>query len=617
MDLWRKMISSNLKISLPSLVSPKRRCADGKKMELSNVSKQMEVTEGMYTNQNRLLLNRKKSFMQGSLLESKPAILNTRFNTLQNSFQIMRSLQTSDLVSISKERDCRPYWNNSSTEISKRLWLPIKTDCVDLDSTFSSSSLRNTEPFLQSLKETSSKNLFQNSLMTSWQSLQSSQPDTMANEVTYARKIRIYPTKEQVELFNRCAGANRFFYNAANSFIKEEYQKAYHKRIEELNKLVHCAHTFKDKKTKEICNCNSPKTEGSFFCQEHQNSKLGVDMSFFNRSNIRDAVVPSENNLTEELMWQKEIPYDTRQFAIDQCMAAYSSCFALKRNGHISKFEVHYKTKKSVNQMFQVNKRAINFDDLVIFKKRVKSSFRVRKRDYEEIQKGTDCNVTIIKTKPNKWYICIPRKKQLPPPEPAAYDTVFLDPGERSFMTFYSPDGVAGKLGDRFSTDYIQPIFDKVDKFESLRATCKRIQTRKNIRRRLYKLRDKAKNRVNDLQWKTCNYLCNSFQTIFLPEFQVSQMVEKTEKRVISSKTVRKLLGLSHCEFRYRLQYYAKTKHRNVVICGESYTTKTCGTCGAINEVGGSKIYKCGCGYEMDRDYHGARNIAIRALSLL
>ena len=79
-------------------------------------------------------------------------------------------------------------------------------------------------------------------------------------------------------------------------------------------------------------------------------------------------------------------------------------------------------------------------------------------------------------------------------------------------------------------------------------------------------------------------------------------MVEKTPKRVISKKTVRNLLKLSHCEFRNRLIYYATTKHRRVVIVSEAYTTKTCGNCGCIKEVGAAKVFSCKCGYTMDRD---------------
>jgi putative transposase len=113
----------------------------------------------------------------------------------------------------------------------------------------------------------------------------------------------------------------------------------------------------------------------------------------------------------------------------------------------------------------------------------------------------------------------------------------------------------------------------------------------------------------------TCKLLCDGFKVVFLPEFKSSEMVKKTPKRVISKKTVRSMLELSHYEFRTKLTYYAKTKQTEVILVNEEYTTKCCGRCGILNNVGGSKIYNCSCGYTLDRDYHGARNLCIKTMS--
>jgi putative transposase len=54
--------------------------------------------------------------------------------------------------------------------------------------------------------------------------------------------------------------------------------------------------------------------------------------------------------------------------------------------------------------------------------------------------------------------------------------------------------------------------------------------------------------------------------------------------------------------------------------CTEEYTSQTCGKCGALNKIGSSEIYKCEiekCGFTMDRDVNGARNIAIKRLNRL
>ncbi len=53
-----------------------------------------------------------------------------------------------------------------------------------------------------------------------------------------------------------------------------------------------------------------------------------------------------------------------------------------------------------------------------------------------------------------------------------------------------------------------------------------------------------------------------------------------------------------------------------VVLCNESYTSKTCPECGCIHaKLGGNKRFQCPeCGYNAHRDWNGARNIMIRAL---
>jgi putative transposase len=51
----------------------------------------------------------------------------------------------------------------------------------------------------------------------------------------------------------------------------------------------------------------------------------------------------------------------------------------------------------------------------------------------------------------------------------------------------------------------------------------------------------------------------------------------------------------------------------------ESYTSKTCGKCGEINnKLGSQSIFKCKtCKIEIDRDINAARNICIKNSVLL
>ena len=456
--------------------------------------------------------------------------------------------------------------------------------------------------------------------------------------------VRIYPTQIQKILFNKCIGANRYFYNKANDFVKKQFivekQKAIDERNELSNQTTGCVYKFLRGKHKDEF-CGTTRVNGTHYCADHETHNiLKIDYSFLNRQVIRDAVVTSDS-LLQENCWEKEIPYDTRQLAIDQLTAAYKSNFELRKNRENKTFDMSFRKKKAGCEIFQIEKRALKLPSQKIFSKRLKKSFRVKKRDLDKLTDGFDGTVTCVKIKPGKWYLALPRSrstmvpendamcskkkpKETEPPiyESPAYKSVFIDPGARTFATFYSPDGICGKIGNGFAKTYLRPLRQRIELLESVRAKTRDIVRRRNLRNRLFKIRQKMKNIVKDFHNKASKFLCDGFDTIFFPKFHTSGMVgrpkenDKGSRRVISKTTVKDLMGLSFCKFREKLLFSAKTKQRKLFFVGEDYTTKTCGSCGNVRFVGRNEIYICNsCGYRMDRDYHGARNVCIKMLS--
>jgi putative transposase len=88
----------------------------------------------------------------------------------------------------------------------------------------------------------------------------------------------------------------------------------------------------------------------------------------------------------------------------------------------------------------------------------------------------------------------------------------------------------------------------------------------------------------------------------------------KRSSRNISRSTVKGMMQLSHFKFRQFLIHKSKELGSKLIICDESYTSKTCGRCGLLhNALGSSKTFACpSCGYTVDRDVNGARNVLLR-----
>ena len=610
-------------------------------------------------------LESNESSMPESRLAGKLVTLKDRLLSCKTLTRGIESFQTSGLESISKGQGCSPYWNSHSPEDSQRLWFPTKTDLLDLGSSLSSTSSSVTEPWLQyfSIKAINPEAL-PSSRTTSSQSLRFSQPGiTDEDEVELSsircRKLRVYPSTEQLRMFNTFMGASRFFYNKANEVVIQKIAEAKAERVAFLDALVcdglGCCHGHapaqlpredeedeeaKPKKRKATKRCGKLISEGSkWFCDAHKDGPLGVSYKgFLSLPKLRPLVMKSDKDIADDGpdAWQKDVPYDLRQGAIKELVTAYSSAFALKAAGHVKRFDVSFKSKKSPRQVFHCRANAFSAAKQTIFTTRMakgRSKLRMRKRDLLKLlQEESPHGDFVVQKNGDAWYICLPLKQKEKEPvyENAAYKSAFLDPGVRTFQTFYSPDGVCGKIGDRFCEEELDSLAGQVDQLCSLMGKSSPTgrgrwfgwRTRRNMKARAAIIRRKIGNKVDDLHWKTCRFLCLAFQKIFIPKFGVKDMVKHDEgRRVIGNKTVRRMLELSHGRFLERLKYCAMTKHREVFVVPESYTTKTCGKCGMQNdEVGGSKVFRCAdpeCDYSLDRDLHGARNICISTIALM
>ncbi|BAP54457.1 transposase IS605 [Thioploca ingrica] len=209
-----------------------------------------------------------------------------------------------------------------------------------------------------------------------------------------------------------------------------------------------------------------------------------------------------------------------------------------------------------------------------------------------------------------RYYLTVPYKQQLVPNGDNQARLVAIDPGVRTFTTFYAEKscGFIGQ-GD-FSR--LQRLAQHLDNLISRRSKAGK-QRQRRMSLAAARMREKIKNLVNELHHKAALFLVKNYDCILLPTFETAEMVSKGSRK-IRSKTVRNLLTFSHYRFKQFLKNKAFEWGKTVVDVCEAFTSKTHPQTGEVNNIGATKRIRLQSGQWVNRDLVGARNILLRAL---
>lgn len=197
-------------------------------------------------------------------------------------------------------------------------------------------------------------------------------------------------------------------------------------------------------------------------------------------------------------------------------------------------------------------------------------------------------------------------------------DVVALDPGIRTFMTYFSENGHFGKLGEGIFK-IIMSLNYRIDKLLSRIAEAKKVGNKKKVRnlyRAVGNLRIRISNLVDELHYKVINFLVRNFRVILLPTFETSGMVSKendSKKRKINKSVVRSMLGYRFYDFGQRLADACKKYGVSLIRVNEAYTSRTNSFTGELINIGSRGSF-CYDGIRVDRDINGARGILLRAV---
>ena len=211
------------------------------------------------------------------------------------------------------------------------------------------------------------------------------------------------------------------------------------------------------------------------------------------------------------------------------------------------------------------------------------------------------------------YYLCLSTTKSRPFKEvedDLKQEVISLDPGVRTFMTGYSPDGRLVSTNDVVEKTLCSN-FKRIDNIVSTmsKTDCKR--SLRNMKKRKQKLFKKNIDVVNNMHIHVAKELAQGYRNVILPEFGTSKMLSE---KTLSSVTKRYMGTLSFYKFKIRLMSECAKYKTELKIVTEEYTSKTCGGCGTLHpSLGSNKTYSCkNCNLCIDRDVNGARNILLK-----
>jgi len=362
---------------------------------------------------------------------------------------------------------------------------------------------------------------------------------------------------------------------------------------------------------------------------------------------------------------EKNCPYDTLTDEVRIFLSNLKSCYTNLNNGHITNFTLTYKNVLKKQCIF-IPKTAIKNNSFY------KNILGVMK-GMNNVNIENICDSRLYYDKVTKKYnLCIPyheTKKIINEKE----EVVALDPGEKIFLSYFAINDY-GHLGKNIRTEILKEE-KKIRKFQKIYSKKKNIsynerlkkhngniikmneefnkltkkeqytilkneklRNRTQLKKRIRKCYERIQNKVKELHNKCALYLCKNYKNVLIPIFETQNMVrEKTKIKPIIEKikqekeeskkelkkiTKRKRLNkkvkfclnmLSHYKFKQHLKNKGLEYGCKIIDVTEEYTSLTCTRCGKQSKnYDSNRIKQCECGYKIDRDIGGSRNILIK-----
>jgi len=296
--------------------------------------------------------------------------------------------------------------------------------------------------------------------------------------------------------------------------------------------------------------------------------------------------------------------------AIKLAVSNYKSALTNYRKGDIKRFKIKlWKFNKTI-KILDVEKTYFSNKTMCksVFGNKIECFLDNKEFNLNNIKQVYKCDCKIQYNKlTDKFILLVPeiiKTKQ----NNNKINLISLDPGIRTFMTGLSDNEVL-KIGSNISKKIRKKNkkIEKINKHEHIKKSDKKkIEKRENI---------KITNLVDELHWKSINYLTTNYKSILIGDMSVKGIVSKKTSK-LHSTTKQIAIRLKFFQFRKRLEYKCIINKIPLRIIDESYTSKICSNCGSIkDDLGANKKYKCNeCKIKLDRDVNGCRGIILKSM---
>lgn len=499
------------------------------------------------------------------------------------------------------------FWNSTAKNNSKKLWMPIEDN----------------------LKKTKSKIFSENKMLKSWFNVEINKSKTDFKiptlKSTYKPsiisdkkkkdyktiKVRIFPDENQINILNEWEGYARFAWNHTLWIAKMLYDSPiFQKKV---------MRKEEDKKRPDFKKFQVKKKALRDFIRKVELKDITIeeDVNYIYEY-IESCFYDEDKKASFPEIPNQKYSYGDRGFrsVITELETAFNSLLTKKHRGeNVSIHNINFRRKKDYTGSIPFESWCRkSFPCPKIFGK-CNGYFRVGRKKIElnDLFKMIGHRYFCIKRDLNKWYfyfsleyqeldnikqfIRADKKMNISNENQISFKhpIISLDTGVRTFQTGYGLDHVVELGKDNLLR--IQTLLEKHD--------------RKRNKYKKMKIYRKITNLVNELHWKVIGFLTKNYEVIIIPEFPVSRMIGGKKLRKM---TKRLMSAFRFYQFKQKLINKCKERGCILHIVDESYTSKTCGSCGHLHKnLGGDKTYNCSnCNLIIDRDFNGARNILIK-----